>query len=308
MEKKVICLMGPTAAGKTAIACDLVQSYPLEIISVDSAMVYRGMDIGTAKPSPEELRQAPHHLIDIIEPTKSFSAADFCQEAYKLCDAIFERKKIPLLVGGTMMYFHAFQQGLSVLPSADEALRYQMHTEAMQLGWPAMHQRLQAIDPISAAKIHPHDAQRIQRALEVFVLTQTPLSQLNKKEKNNRLQFVNIALQPEDRSLLHTRIQHRWDAILEQGFLQEVSNLLEQHCLLPHSPAMRCVGYRQAVAYLQKEYSYPVFCEKALAATRQLAKRQLTWLRHWPESHVVACDSLESTSTVKAIIEAAMET
>lgn len=283
----VICIMGPTASGKTALACELVTHFPCEIISVDSALIYRDMDIGTAKPSREELEIAPHHLINIKNPNESYSAAEFCKDALALCASIKKRGRIPLLVGGTMMYFNSLQKGMSVLPEADESVRKQIEAEAAQLGWDVLHQRLVEIDPQAAARIHAHDTQRIQRALEVYQISGKTLTHLLlQKNSSPEYQFLNVALIPEDRAWLHERIAQRFDVMLQQGFVEEVQKLQERWQLSKNMPAMRCVGYRQVLEYLQGDYDYAQMREKGIAATRQLAKRQLTWLRHWDDSWV----------------------
>ncbi|MCL9685197.1 tRNA (adenosine(37)-N6)-dimethylallyltransferase MiaA [Legionella maioricensis] len=285
MSSLVFCLMGPTASGKTALACELVNYYPFEIISVDSAMIYRDMNIGTAKPSSDELQLAPHHLINIKDPIESYSAAQFCTDASSLCDSILSKGKIPLLVGGTMMYFNALQKGLSVLPEANAVVRKQLEDEAVRYGWPALYQKLTAIDPNTAARIHAHDAQRIQRALEVYYLTGIPLSTLLAEEKrDSNYRFINIALFPQQRSWLHERIAQRFEQMLTEGLVDEVRHLQEKWSLHMNLPAMRCVGYRQVLEYLQGEYDYATMRDKGIAATRQLAKRQLTWLRHWDDA------------------------
>lgn len=277
--------MGPTASGKTSLACELVQHYPFEIISVDSAMIYRDMTIGTAKPSEEELQVAPHHLISIKDPTESYSAAEFCADTFSLVDSLQHQGKIPLLVGGTMMYFNALQKGLSNLPQASPELRQQLEDEAANKGWDALHQKLMQIDPKAAARIHAHDTQRIQRALEVYYLTGTTLSEfLAQKKEGPDYQFINMILFPEKRAWLHERIAQRFDQMLEQGFIDEVIKLQEKWHLTPNMPAMRCVGYRQVLEYLAGEYDYATMRDKGIAATRQLAKRQLTWLRQWDEA------------------------
>ena len=300
MSNLVFCLMGPTASGKTGLACELVTHFPLEIISVDSAMIYRDMDIGTAKPSLEELREAPHHLIDIKNPPESYSAAQFCTDVQALCDAIMKQGKIPLLVGGTMMYFNALQQGLSVLPQANEALRRKIEQEAKEWGWPHVHQQLMLVDPLAATRIHAHDSQRIQRALEVYYITGSPLSVFQQEHKQvSPYQFVNIALFPQNRSWLHERIALRFDEMLALGFVEEVRQLKEKWTLNEAMPAMRCVGYRQIFEYLNGDYDYSLVREKGIAATRQLAKRQLTWLRHWDD--VLLFDS-QNTSFNQQII------
>ncbi len=264
---------------------------PCEIISVDSAMIYRGMDIGTAKPDAQTLARAPHHLIDILDPPGSYSAAQFCLDATRLCDAIIARGNIPLLVGGTMMYFRALQQGLSVLPEADAAIREQLLQEAATHGWTFMHNRLAGIDPDAAARIHPHDTQRIQRALEVHAVTGQSLSALlTEVPKPAVFRFENILLLPENRAWLHARIDQRFAHMLAHGLIDEVKGLLNRWHLTPEQPALRCVGYRQVYEYLQGEYDYTTLCAKGAAATRQLAKRQLTWLRHWPDGKVFAAE------------------
>ena len=282
MSNLVFCLMGPTASGKTNLACELLHHFPFEIISVDSAMIYKGMNIGTAKPSTLELERAPHHLIDIREPIESYSAAEFCTDALSLCRAIIEKGKIPLLVGGTMMYFNALQKGLSTLPEANEDLRRQFEEEASQEGWAAMHHKLAQIDPQTALRIHANDTQRIQRALEVYYLTGIPLSTLINTQKNiPDYRFMNCALFPEQRSWLHERIAQRFDLMLEEGLVAEVEQIKSQWGVHKNLPSMRCVGYRQVLEYLQGKYDVTTMREKGIASTRQLAKRQLTWLRHW---------------------------
>lgn len=300
MSDLIFCLMGPTASGKTGLACELVQHLPFEIISVDSAMIYRGMNIGTAKPSAQELLQAPHHLIDIKDPTESYSAAQFCSDATALCDSILNKGKIPLLVGGTMMYFNALQKGLSILPEADEQIRRQLEDEAAQIGWDVLYQKLQAVDPVTAGRLHAHDTQRIQRALEVFYLTGTPLSAfLAEEKKEAKYRFVNLVLFPEDRAWLHERIAQRFKHMLDDGLIDEVGQLQGHWNLERNLPSMRCVGYRQVLEYLQGDYDFPAMCEKGIAATRQLAKRQLTWLRHWDD--VLRYDSQNTTFSAEII-------
>lgn len=282
MTKLMFSLMGPTASGKTALACELVKLYPFEIISVDSAMIYREMNIGTAKPSAKELQVAPHHLINIIDPPESYSAAEFCTDTLQLCESIYQRGKFPLLVGGTMMYFNALQKGLSTLPEANQQIRDQLEAEALVEGWFSLHQKLKNIDPLSADRIHAHDTQRIQRALEVYYLTGTPLSSLLQQQKEKPdFQFINCILFPEQRSWLHERIAQRFDLMLQDNFVAEVKQLQQKWNLSMALPSMRCVGYRQVLEYLQGNYDYNAMRDKSIAATRQLAKRQLTWLRHW---------------------------
>lgn len=282
----VICLMGPTASGKTRLAMQLAEHLPVDLISADSAMVYRGMDMGTAKPTLAEQEKVPHRLLDIRDPKEPYSAGQFYQDALREIQHSHERQRIPLLVGGTMLYFHVLQQGFSTLPSADPKLRENIYNEAQVIGWPAIHEKLKAVDPQSAREIHPNDAQRIQRALEVYYLTQQPLSELHIQQQISPLSydFINVILNPEDRAALHQRIVRRWKEMIEKGFIEEVKQLYNRGDLHPDLPALRTVGYRQVWGYLAGEYDYTMMEEKAVAATRQLAKRQLTWLRRWPNA------------------------
>lgn len=283
-----IFLMGPTAVGKTALALASVEDLNAEIISVDSAMVYRGMNIGTGKPEPEILQKTPHHLIDIREVDQPYSAADFREDALHCMQEITARGKMPLLVGGTFLYFKALQQGLSALPSADRNIRTALLKEAEMIGWPGMYAELQKIDPQSAARIHPNDPQRIQRALEVFKITGLPMSEFLEKEKTPSLPYniKSFALLPSDRSNLHERIAHRFDEMLQAGLVEEVRELYKNYPNNLELPAFRSVGYRQILFYLLGKVSYEEMREKAIAATRQLAKRQLTWLRSLKNLHI----------------------
>ena len=273
--------MGPTASGKTAVAVQLATTLPCEIISVDSALVYKGMDIGTAKPDADILKRAPHHLIDVIEPHESYSAARFRDDALALMREITERGNIPLLVGGTMLYFKALVEGLNDLPEADSTVRLIIETMADDEGWPAVHEKLRKVDPETAARLEPNDAQRIQRALEIFYITGRSMTDLLKKPKYVYFPYtpIRIALLPEDRAVLHERIAQRFDAMLEAGLVEELRGLREEYGLEPEMPAMRCVGYRQAWDFLDDRISRAELREQGIAATRQLAKRQLTWLR-----------------------------
>jgi tRNA dimethylallyltransferase len=297
-----IFLMGPTASGKTGLAVELFQRFPVELISVDSALVYKGMDIGTAKPDTATLARAPHHLIDIIDPTQAYSAAHFRSDALRLMADIMARGKIPLLVGGTMLYFNALQGGLSNLPQANPDIRARLDDEAREQGWPALHARLAKVDPETAARLEPGDSQRIQRALEVWEISGQPMSALYKQSVSEKLPYnlLKIALIPSDRAVLHQRIAARFDIMLEQGFLQEVVRLRKEYPgLTPDTPSMRCVGYRQALQYLNGEFDAAELREKGIAATRQLAKRQLTWLRGMDDIATLDClDSklIDSTS------------
>lgn len=281
--------MGPTASGKTALSLSLANHLPIEIINVDSAQIYQGMDIGTAKPSPAEQAQVPHHLIDILKPDVRYSCAQFCEDALKMIAEIQNRNRIPVLVGGTMLYFKALQEGLSPLPEADKRIRAQLDAQLKQEGLSALYHCLNQVDPISASKIKPTDSQRIQRALEVFLITNKPLSSFHNQSALNQdqaIRFINIALMPIEtpRALLHERIETRFQEMIEEGFIDEVQNLLtiaEDDTL----PARRCVGYRQVAEFLNKKISLEDMKFKGVAATRQLAKRQMTWLRHWQNCH-----------------------
>ena len=279
-----IFLMGPTASGKTALAMALYEKLPVEIISVDSSQVYRGMDIGTAKPTAAERAHAPHRLIDIRDPAQAYSASEFCADALREMEDITRQHRIPLLVGGTMFYFHALEYGLSELPSADPEIRARLTREAGHMGWPEMHRRLQAVDPVAAGQIKPNDAQRIQRALELFELTGQPPSQLKHAAPPQAppYHFIKIALVPRERRLLHARISQRFNAMLEQGLVDEVKRLYSRGDLDLNMPSMRMVGYRQIWEYLTNKINYNEMVNKAIAATRQLAKRQMTWLRAYP--------------------------
>lgn len=290
-----IFLMGPTASGKTGLAVELYQHLPIELISVDSALVFKGMDIGTAKPDAETLAKAPHHLIDLIPPTEVYSAANFRNDALKLMADITARGKVPLLVGGTMLYFKALQGGLSALPEADPEVRAKLDAEALKVGWPAMHAKLAKIDPATAARLEPGDAQRVQRALEVFEISGKTMTELHQASTGDDLPYrlLKVALVPSDRSVLHSRIATRFDDMLKQGFLEEVRTLLKQYpALTPEFPSMRCVGYRQALEHLAGDYDAPELRDRGIFATRQLAKRQLTWLRGMDDTFEVNCLSL----------------
>jgi len=294
--------MGPTAAGKTGLAVELAQRFPVDIVSVDSAMVYRQMDIGTAKPDADILRRVPHRLIDIRDPADSYSAAEFCADALAEMARITERGRVPLLVGGTMLYFRALAGGLADLPPADRDFRQQLEAQAEQSGWPALHQRLQQLDPEIAGRIHPNDPQRIQRALEVISLSGRRMSELQAQQNEGNLGYrvLRLVVCPDSRVVLHQRINQRFDLMLQQGFLQEVRALQQRGDLNPGIPAMRCVGYRQAWSHLQGEMDLPDMIRKAQAATRQLAKRQLTWLRR--ESEALWYD-LQQESARKAVLQ-----
>ena len=286
---RAVALMGPTASGKTAAALAIARALPCEIISVDSALVYREMDIGTAKPNAEELASAPHHLIDIIDPRDAYSVAQFRKDAARLVQEIHARGRLPLLVGGTMMYFNALRNGLDDLPGADPALRQQLDEEAARIGVPGLHARLASVDPVTAERLAPNDSQRIQRALEIWHLTGKPMSALLAQQGPREPDFpmLAISLEPEDRAALHARIALRFDQMLAQGFIEEVEKLRARGDLHLDLPSIRCVGYRQAWEYLDGAYNYETMRERGIIATRQLAKRQITWLRSMPDREVV---------------------
>jgi tRNA dimethylallyltransferase len=281
-EIKVIFLMGSTASGKTALALELARHFPIEIVSVDSALVYRDMNIGTAKPDEAERAVCPHHLIDIISPLESYSAAQFCKDTEQLIHDIHQRGRLPVLVGGTMLYVKALLEGLTDLPQADPTLRAELDRHAAQHGWSALHAKLAVLDPITAARLEPGDSQRIQRAMEVCLLSGQAMSTLIAEGRNRTSDWrsLNLALVPAERHWLHQRIAQRFQIMLDAGFLDEVKALRQHYPgLSPDMPSMRCVGYRQAWSYLDGEYDHANFVEKGIAATRQLAKRQLTWIR-----------------------------
>jgi tRNA dimethylallyltransferase len=287
-----ILLMGPTASGKSSLAMALASRLPVEIISVDSAQVYRGMDVGTAKPTPDERAHVPHHLIDLVDPTERYSAARFASDAARAIGAIRQRKRIPLLAGGTMLYFRALTQGLAELPGADPALRAALDAQAASEGWPALHRKLGSVDPETARRLDPQDRQRIQRALEIFELTGRPMSELLREAAQPRAdatQFIRIALLPGERAVLHRRIAERFTAMLDAGLVDELRTLRQRLPLSPDLPSMRAVGYRQAWQHLDGAFDAAELRERGIYATRQLAKRQLTWLR---STEAEAFDSL----------------
>ncbi|MYN02491.1 tRNA (adenosine(37)-N6)-dimethylallyltransferase MiaA [Pseudoduganella sp. DS3] len=299
-----VAIMGPTASGKTASALAIAQHVPCEIISVDSALVYQGMDIGTAKPTRAELAAVPHHLIDIIDPLDSYSVAQFRADTLRLVEEISARGKVPLLVGGTMLYYKGLADGLDDLPGADPAVRAQLDEEAARIGWPAMHARLAAIDPETAARLKPNDSQRVQRALEIHALSGRPMSELLAQREKEDLPFelVSYALEPFDRAWLHERIARRFDIMLESGFLDEVKALRARGDLHLGLPSIRCVGYRQAWEYLDGAIDYAAMRETGIIATRQLCKRQLTWLRSMPERIVVDCCAPDAARQLQQLV------
>jgi len=294
MSIPIVCIAGPTAAGKSAATAALAAEWPIEIINVDSATIYRGMDIGTAKPSREERQHITHHLLDIRDPAQSYSAAAFREDALKHIDDILARARIPILCGGTMLYYKALREGLDDLPQADPAVRSELDARAQALGWPELHRELAAVDPVTAERLAPNDSQRIQRALEIHRLTGQPMSRLLDKRPANakqaeRFRYLTVSLEPSDRLALHERIRLRYLAMIEEGLVEEVAHLHQRSDLHPDLPSMRCVGYRQLWDYLDGKDSLENAIERATAATRQLAKRQLTWLRAAPDRIIVDC-------------------
>ena len=322
MTLRYIALAGPTASGKTAAALAIAQQHAVEIISVDSALVYRGMDIGTAKPTAAELALAAHHLIDIRDPLNAYSAAEFVQDAERLITEITERGRMPLLVGGTMLYFKALADGLDDMPKADAALRVQIAADALEKGWPALHTELALVDPVTALRLKPNDSQRISRALEVFKLTGLPISHFHRQNAieniasctHKKTDSALISLEPRDRSWLHARIAQRFDAMLAAGFIDEVKTLRARGDLHADLPSMRCVGYRQACEYLDSREALGLdvtaalseLRDKGIVATRQLAKRQITWLRSMPQRHIIACDDPTALQQVLTKVEEAL--
>lgn len=314
MTLRYVALAGPTASGKTAAALAIAQHYPVEIISVDSALVYRGMNIGTAKPSATELASVPHHLIDIRDPLHPYSAAEFVHDANILITNITARGRLPLLVGGTMLYFKALADGLDDMPKADAAIRLAIAQEATAKGWPALHAELALVDPITALRVKPNDSQRISRALEIYRLTGLPMAyfqQQNMPEKraaraHDSSATALISLEPNDRAWLHVRIAQRFDAMLAAGLLDEVKALRARGDLHADLPSMRCVGYRQAWEALDGSSPMAELRDKGIFATRQLAKRQITWLRSMPDRRIVACDDANALEQVLAAVKEAL--
>lgn len=299
-----LLLMGPTASGKTALALELARQLPLEVISVDSAQIYRGLDIGSAKPDAAERAACPHHLIDILSPEESYSAARFRADALALMAQIGARGRLPVLAGGTMLYFKALREGLSALPGADPALRAEIEADARREGWPALHARLAALDPAAAARLEPRDAQRIQRALEIVLLTGSPLAHAFavKEDAAPPFRLIPVALIPSDRGVLHRRIEQRFDAMLAAGLVEELRQLRARYRLTPLLPAMRAVGYRQAWNFLEGDYDLATLRHKGIVATRQLAKRQMTWLRAMAGVDVMDCLAPDLAPRVEALL------
>lgn len=304
----IVCLAGPTASGKSAASLALAERWPVEIIVMDSATIYRGMDIGTAKPSIEEQARVPHHLIDIRDPAESYSAADFRGDTLTLISRIQERGRLPVICGGTMMYYKVLREGISELPRADAALRAQIDEEARQRGWPALHAELAGYDPATAARLAPNDSQRLQRAIEIYRGSGVPMSAWLARGGVSPLsphRYLTLSLEPSDRLALHTRIARRYQAMLEQGLLEEVARLRARGDLHIGLPSIRCVGYRQLWEHLDGQASLETAVEHAIAATRQLAKRQLTWLRSDPGRQAVDCLSPDATARIVDLAHAA---
>ena len=303
-----LMLAGPTASGKTATVLAIAERMDrlglgVEIISVDSALVYRHMNIGTAKPSPQELAAVPHHLIDILEPTQAYSAAAFVKDVAHLLQDIQGRGKLPILTGGTMMYFKAWLEGMDEMPASDPQVRAAIEAQAQTKGWPALHAELAKVDPVTAQRLEPHDAQRIQRALEVFEISGQPLSSFHNRRMASAMPAPMISLEPEHRAWLHERIAQRFDAMLAQGLMEEISTLRLRGDLTPNLPSMRCVGYRQGWDALDGLWPMAELRERGIAATRQLAKRQITWLRSIPERRVVHCDAPDALGQVLRLVD-----
>jgi len=303
-QPPVICLMGPTASGKTALAMALKEALPCDIVSVDSALIYREMDIGTAKPTQDELAKYPHRLINLRDATESYSAADFCRDALAEIAEIRSNNRIPLLVGGTMMYFKSLIEGISPLPTADPEIRKAIESEALAKGWQVLHDQLTEIDPVSAERIHPNDPQRITRALEVYRLTGNTLTQLT-QIKGDKLggNVLQLAITPKERSTLHERIELRYQQMIDMGFEQEVVKLRTRGDLHQDLPSIRCVGYRQMWQYLDGEFDHDEMIFRGVCATRQLAKRQLTWLRNWPDLHWLTTDDKSNLAQVLSLLD-----
>ncbi len=303
-QPPVICLMGPTASGKTALAMALQDALPCDIVSVDSALIYRDMDIGTAKPTKDELADYPHRLINLRDANESYSAADFCRDALAEIAEIRSKNRIPLLVGGTMMYFKSLIEGISPLPTANAEVREKIEAEANEFGWQVMHEKLAEVDPISAERIHPNDPQRLTRAIEVYRLTGNTLTQLT-QIKGDKLagNVLQLAITPKERSTLHERIALRYQQMIDLGFEQEVAKLKSRDDLHQDLPSIRCVGYRQMWQYLDGECDHDEMVFRGVCATRQLAKRQLTWLRNWPNLHWLTTDDETNLEQVLALLK-----
>jgi len=306
----VLCLTGPTASGKSAASLALAARWPIEIIVMDSATIYRGMDIGTAKPSAAEQALVPHHLLDIRDPAETYSAAEFRNDALALIGQILGRNRLPVICGGTLMYYKVLREGISDLPEADAALRARIDEEARQRGWPALHAELAAYDPATAARLAPNDSQRLQRAIEIYRASGVPMSRWLARERpagESRYDYLTLSLEPGDRLALHARIAERYTAMLERGLLEETARLHERGDLHPGLPSVRCVGYRQLWDHLDGRVPLGIAVEQAIAATRQLAKRQLTWLRSDAQRRIVDCLAADATARIVDLAHAAWE-
>ncbi len=303
ISSPILCILGPTASGKTATALELARHIPIEIISLDSALVYKGMDIGTAKPTQAEQRAVKHHLIDILDPTQTYSAAQFCSDASRLIQDIRQRGATPVIVGGTMLYYRALTQGLHGLPAADPLIRAAIEQEAREKGWPALHEQLAQHDPITAHRLPPNDAQRIGRALEIWQITGQAMSTLLSQPRlgGPAERFIPLTLEPSERASWHQKIQQRFNIMLQEGFIEEVRHLFRREDLHAGLPSIRCVGYRQIWAYLEGITDYDTMLESALAATRQLGKRQITWLRSIQSPYVIDCNEAQAISKAVAL-------
>lgn len=300
---RALMILGPTASGKTAVSLRLAQKLPIEIVSVDSALVYRGMDIGTAKPSKEELATVPHHLIDIVDIEEPYSAADFREDALRLIEEISSRGKFPVIVGGTMLYAKALREGIDDLPTTAPEVREAVLSEAGSVGWPAMHEKLQAMDPATAKRLNPNDSQRIGRAIEVFRMTGQPLSSFHRGDKTPDPTIATVALLPENRARLHEAIEKRFDSMLSADFLGEMRTLMQRSGFKEDLPSMRAVGYRQAIDHLMGRTTHEEFRLAGIAATRQLAKRQITWLRSMPDITTFDPYEVDSEAIVNELLK-----
>ena len=297
-----VCLLGPTASGKTDLALAIADAAAVEIVSVDSAQVYRGLDVGAAKPDRATLARVPHHLIDVRDPSQPYSAAEFREDAVRLIGEIRSRDRVPLLVGGTMLYFRVLRDGIAEMPDRDPAIRAEIEALAAREGWPAVHARLAAVDPETAARLHPNDPQRVQRALEVFELTGRPMSEMHRQADGGGCpwRLLHLGLDTPDRAALHARIETRFEAMLRDGFIDEVRRLRDRGDLHPALPAIRAVGYRQIWEHLEGDYDEAEMVRRGCAATRQLAKRQLTWMRSWSDLRRVTTDPAECLKILRS--------
>ena len=302
-SKKVIILRGPTASGKTDLSLELAEKFPIDLISVDSVMVYKGLNIGSAKPSKQILKSYPHHLIDICEPNEKYSAGRFIVDAQKIIKDIQSNDRIPLLVGGTMMYYKVLQDGMSQLPAANEEIRTQIDLKAEKIGWPEMHAELRKVDPESANEIKPNDKQRIQRAIEVYMITGVAMSELKREgESNNKFDYLSISLLPNDREALYENINNRFDSMIKEGLLDEVSTLLNTERVSNESHSMRSIGYREMLEYIRGEKTLEVAIDTAKLSSRRYAKRQITWLRSFDDQYKLEPMERDNIKTIEEIL------